>query len=100
MARAFASIGAQSILGTRIDMARRLGGLLSAAHHGGLSFCNISTTSRVADGLDALSPQSLAGLLMPGKRAASQAGAGASSSGTLDQDEAKATSTPRTRIKQ
>lgn len=68
IARAFASIGAQSILGTRIDMARRLGGLLCAAHHGGLSFCNISNTPRVADGFDDLSPQSLCGLLMPGAK--------------------------------
>ncbi len=97
IARAFASIGAQSILGTRIDMTRRLGGFLSAAHHGGLSFCNVSNTPRVADGLTALSPQTLAGMLMPGARGAntSETATGAQKRRSTD-----TTSTPRQRIKQ
>lgn len=65
MARAFAAIGAHSLLATRTDIARRLGGLLSAAHYGGLAFSDISNTSKVADGLAPVTPKSLARMLMP-----------------------------------
>jgi len=65
MARVFATIGADEILPTRVDMARRLGSLLSAAHHGSLSFSDVSTTHKVAHGLVPLSPHALAQLLMP-----------------------------------
>jgi len=65
MARVFATIGVKAILPTRVDMARRLGSLLSAAHYGNLSFTDASTTSKVAQGLKPLSPKALAKLLMP-----------------------------------
>lgn len=65
MARVFATIGAAEILPTRVDMARRLGSLLSAAHYGGLSFSDVSTTPKVAQGLTPLSARTLAKLLMP-----------------------------------
>ena len=65
MARVFATIGVSEILPTRVDMARRLGSLLSAAHQGDLSFTDVSTTSKVARGLVPLSPNALAQLLMP-----------------------------------
>ncbi len=65
MARVFATIGAHTILPTRIDVARRLGGLLSAAHHGGMSFSAASNTPKVAEGFYSLNPTSLAKLLMP-----------------------------------
>lgn len=65
MARVFSTIGAGAILPTRIDIARRLGGLLSAAHQGGLSFADASNTPKVADGLVSLSPKTMAKLLMP-----------------------------------
>ncbi len=65
IARIFATIGAHSLLATRVDVARRLGGLLSAAHQGGLSFAEMSDTARVADGLSALSPARLTQLLLP-----------------------------------
>lgn len=70
MARVFATIGAQSILPTRIDVARRLGGILMAAHQGGLKFADMSNTPKVADGLTQLSPQRLTTLLMPRARTA------------------------------
>lgn len=63
--RIYAALGVRSILPTRIDIARRLGGLLGAAHHGGLIFADASHTPKVADGLIPLSPQRLTGLLMP-----------------------------------
>lgn len=63
--RVFATIGAHTLVPSRIDMARRLGGLLSAAHHGGLSFADASNTPKVADGLLSLNPKVLSKLLMP-----------------------------------
>ena len=65
MARVFASLGAQRVIPTRIDIARRLGGLLSAAHQGQLAFADAGNTAKVADGLTTLSPEKLARLLMP-----------------------------------
>lgn len=65
MARIFAAIGVHSLIPTRIDMARRLGGLLSAAHYGSMSFADASNTPKVADGLIGLDPKSLSALLMP-----------------------------------
>jgi len=65
IARVYATLGVRSLLPTRLDIARRLGGLLGAAHHGGLIFSDASKTPKVADGLIQLSPQRLANLLMP-----------------------------------
>lgn len=65
MARAFSSVGVHHILPTRLDIARRLGGLLSAAHYGSMIFTDASNTPKVADGLFAMSPQNLSRLLMP-----------------------------------
>lgn len=65
MARVFATIGATDILPTRVDIARRLGSTLAAAHQGGLSFSDVSNTPKVAQGLAALTPKTLSRLLMP-----------------------------------
>jgi len=65
MARVFATIGVRRVLPSRIDVARRLGSLLAAAHQGGLSFADASDTAKVADGLTPLSPKRLTQLLMP-----------------------------------
>lgn len=65
MARVYATLGVRSLLPTRLDIARRLGGLLGAAHHGGLIFADASNTAKVADGLIQLSPVRLAQILMP-----------------------------------
>lgn len=65
VARVFAMIGAKSLIPTRVDVARRLGSLLSAAQLGGLSFAEVSNTAKVADGLSPLSARRLTQLLMP-----------------------------------
>ncbi len=65
IARVFATIGAHTIIPTRIDIARRLGGLLAAAHQGGMNFADASNTPKVADGLFSLNPKTLSKLLMP-----------------------------------
>ncbi len=65
IARVYGALGVNSMMPTRIDIARRLGGLLSAAHYGGLIFADASNTPKVADGLTVLSPKRLTQLLMP-----------------------------------
>ncbi len=65
VARAFATVGVNRLVATRLDATRRLGGILSAAHHGGMIFSNVSNSAKVAEGLAALSPKKLAYLLMP-----------------------------------
>lgn len=65
MARVYSALGIKSILPTRLDVARRIGGLLSAANSGSLYFSDASKTHKVADGLFPLSPSTLAKQLMP-----------------------------------
>jgi flagellar biosynthesis protein FlhF len=65
IARIYASLGIRHMLPTRLDIGRRLGGLLAAAHYGGLIFAEASDTPSVAEGLFTLSPDRLANLLMP-----------------------------------
>lgn len=64
-ALAFMSFGAKRILVTKIDAARRFGGILSAAYTGGLSFHAASASPRISEGLIPLSPIFLTDLLMP-----------------------------------
>jgi len=65
IARVFATLGVRDILPTRIDIARRLGSLLTAAHYGDFNLCDFSDTPRVAGGLSPLSPRSIAQLFIP-----------------------------------
>lgn len=68
VALAFAEIGAHRLVATRLDMARRLGGLLAAAAGARLGFSNFSVTPHVADGLSAIDPVAFARLLLPERR--------------------------------
>lgn len=72
IARCFAVLGVQRLFPTRLDIARRLGGLLSAATKASLAFTDASNTPMVAGGLLTLTPQSLTTLLLPPQRAAGQ----------------------------
>jgi flagellar biosynthesis protein FlhF len=65
MARVFAAVGATDLLPTRVDIARRMGCLLTAAHQGSLSFSDVSNTPKVAQGLAPATPKGLSRLLMP-----------------------------------
>ncbi len=65
IARVFSALGARRLIPTRLDIARRLGGLISAAHQGGLSFADAGVSSNVADGLMPLTPRTLSGFFMP-----------------------------------
>ncbi|NBX65974.1 MAG: GTPase [Proteobacteria bacterium] len=65
MARCFAVLGVQRLLPTRLDIARRMGGLFAAASRSGIAFSEASNTPMVADGIVTLSAQSLSNLLLP-----------------------------------
>lgn len=79
MARVFAAVGTTDLLPTRIDIARRMGSILSAAHQGALSFSDVSNTPKVAQGLAALTPKGLSRVLMPRLFTEGRSGAGAHS---------------------
>jgi len=61
----FAHAGATRLLATRLDMARRLGGILAAADQGQLMFSEVTISPHVANGLVPLGPQTLAKLILP-----------------------------------
>lgn len=68
IARIYAILGVSVILPSRLDIARRLGGVLAAAHKGGMSFALASTSAGVADGMVKLTPMILADILMPNNK--------------------------------
>lgn len=63
MAAAFAGIGARRMIATRLDTARRLGGLMAAAGTG-LAFSMAGASPVIADGLHELNPAVLARLIL------------------------------------
>ena len=65
MAVAFAAIGADRMIGTRLDIARRLGGILSATQAGNLALMAVSTSPNIGTALLPINPVSLARLLLP-----------------------------------
>ena len=76
-ARAFAALGATRLLVTRLDTARRLGGMLAAAGAANLRFCDVGIGPHLADSLAPLNPLALARLLAaaPADRVATLAAA-------------------------
>lgn len=64
-ARAFSEIGAERMVISRLDMTRRLGGILAAALAGRVAVANVSINPQVADGLNRINPVSLAQLIVP-----------------------------------
>lgn len=65
LAQAFGELNPARLLITRLDMVRRLGGILAAADASGLPFCDVSVTPDIASGLRTINPVSLARLLLP-----------------------------------
>lgn len=61
----FKEAGAAGMFVTKIDVTRRLGGLLSAAKISGLSLLGAGVAPTIADGLAPLGPIALARLLLP-----------------------------------
>ncbi|HEY8610509.1 MAG TPA: GTP-binding protein [Roseomonas sp.] len=72
-ARAFAALGARHLLPTRLDAARRLGGVLAAAFAGPLALTEAGTGPGAADGLTPLTPAWLAERLTGPARPAQEA---------------------------
>lgn len=64
IADAFRVLRPERLITTRVDMARRLGGLLTAAEIAGLAFSDVGIAPQIANGLATLTPVSLARLLM------------------------------------
>lgn len=63
-AEALAETGARHIVATRLDVARRVGAVVSAAHAGGLAIAEAGTGPGVADGLAPLTAAALAARLL------------------------------------
>ena len=63
-ALAFRTSGAHAMIATKTDTARRLGGILSAAHAGPLALIAAGTSPNIGSGLASLNPVSLARLLL------------------------------------
>jgi flagellar biosynthesis protein FlhF len=47
VARAFSFLGVEKMIVTRIDAARRFGGMINAAHAAGLQFCNLTGSEKI-----------------------------------------------------
>lgn len=60
----FTEIGATHLLPTRLDLTRRIGGLLSVANCCELSFCAASVSAKIAQGLAEIDNKSLAKLIL------------------------------------
>jgi flagellar biosynthesis protein FlhF len=66
LALAYAEIGATLLIGTRLDLSRRLGGLLAAASAAQLQIAEAGIGPGAADGLISLTPEALATRLQQG----------------------------------
>jgi flagellar biosynthesis protein FlhF len=65
MARPFTDIGVKRMIVTRLDVARRAGGIVAAAYGAGMAFAEVSISPNVAERLSAINPVSLARIIMP-----------------------------------
>jgi flagellar biosynthesis protein FlhF len=63
-ALAFSALGSTRLIATRLDAARRFGGLIAAAEAGRLAFTEAGTTPQIAHGLTPLNPVGIARLLL------------------------------------
>lgn len=64
-AAAFAEIGARALIATRVDAARRLGGVLAAAQAADLTLMGVGIAPSIGRGLSPINPVALARLLLP-----------------------------------
>ncbi|MEK9725556.1 MAG: hypothetical protein VW405_19040 [Rhodospirillaceae bacterium] len=65
VAQTYAEMGAELLIASRLDMARRYGGLMAAAEGAGLTFTQASISAQIADGLIPVTPTALARLIVP-----------------------------------
>tara|TARA_R110002072_G_scaffold727_15_gene5349 strand:+ start:3562 stop:4560 length:999 start_codon:yes stop_codon:yes gene_type:complete len=66
-ATAFAECGARRLIATRIDAARRFGGILTAAQAGKLQLSALGISPSIGSGIISISPVKLARLLLPAR---------------------------------
>lgn len=64
IARSFALLGVRRMVATRMDIARRLGGILAAAQKAGMNFCNMTFSPKVTDGVSYMTPRILSEFLI------------------------------------
>lgn len=69
LAMLYAEIGADALIATKTDAARRYGGIFAAADGGKLAFSEIGISPEIAGGLKSAGPEALCDLLMPRERA-------------------------------
>lgn len=65
MANLYAQMGATRMIVTRMDIARRYGGIIAAAQAARLPLADVSISHRVVEGLSPITPGVLARLVMP-----------------------------------
>ena len=63
-AAAYRALGASRLIATRVDAARRFGGIVAAAEAGKLHFAEVGMSPQIADGLQPVNPVSLARLIL------------------------------------
>lgn len=68
LAAGYAEAGATRLVATKVDVARRYGGLLAAAEAGRLAFAGVGTSPEIASGLGTLRADQLCRLIMPASR--------------------------------
>jgi flagellar biosynthesis protein FlhF len=73
LAAGYAEAGATRLVATKVDVARRYGGLLAAAEAGQLAFAGVGTSPEIASGLGTLRADQLCRLILPASRAESRA---------------------------
>ena len=64
LAQAYSELGAEGLIGTRTDVAKRHGSLIAAAVSGNLDIYGVGVGPSVTDGLEQLNAVSLARLLL------------------------------------
>jgi flagellar biosynthesis protein FlhF len=72
LAAGYAEAGATRLVATKIDVARRYGGILAAAEAGRLAFAGVGTSPEIASGLGTLRADQLCRLILPASRAESR----------------------------
>jgi len=73
LAAGYAEAGAARLVATKVDVARRYGGILAAADAGRLAFAGVGTSPEIASGLGTLRADQLCRLILPASRADSHA---------------------------
>jgi flagellar biosynthesis protein FlhF len=79
LAAGYAEVGATRLVATKVDVARRYGGLLAAAEAGRLAFAGVGTSPEIASGLGTLRADQLCRLILPASRAEPRAPGSAAS---------------------